>query len=359
MSKIRIFKSVFLAGAISVLLSSCFGSTGTAAKNAKSGAEPDWLTGQPAAYPQSAYLTGSGSGADKRSAELDAIGELVSIFGQSINTATTASHRMELAQSAGVVASSDNSSLDQTIFRDVSQNDVIAIEIPEFYESKSENKWHALAVMNRSKGTQIYSSMIEKNQAEIASIIKEIQADSDPNTMINFSRLDFCEEVAKVNEGYLKRLTIINPTAAKKYASVYTPVQIHKMRADMAAKIPICVKVSADSDGRIAKSFQETMTAEGFNTSLGSNERYVIDCKVHFTQSESANGKTFFCEYAAECALIDTFSGDTLVPLSITGREGSTSSQNAEIRAKQKISSKVKTEFAASFQKYLGDFSAF
>lgn len=359
MSKIKSFKFLLFTSAISLLFASCFGSTGTAAKNAKSGVEPDWVSGQPAAYPQNSYLTGSGSGMDKRSAEIDAISELVSVFGQNISTASTSSSRMELAQSAGIVASSSNASLDQTIFRDVNQDDVIAVEIPEFYEAKNEGKWYALAVLNLSKGTQIYSNMIEKNQAEITSIIKEIQADKEPNTMINFSRLDFCEEVAKVNEAYLKRLTIINSTVAKKYDSIYTPVQIHKMKADMAAKIPVCVKVSEDSDGRIAKSFQETMTAQGFNTSLGSNERYVIDCKLHFTQSESANGKTFFCEYTAECALIDTFSGETLVPLSITGREGSTSYQNAVIRAKQKIAAKVKNDFSASFQKYLGDFSAF
>lgn len=359
MSKIGIFRSVFLMGAVSVLFASCFGSTGTAAKGAKSGAEPDWVSGTPASYPQASYLTGSGWGVDKRSAELDAVSELVSIFGQNINTAATSSHRMELAESAGVVASASNSSLDQTIFRDVNQNDVIAIEIPEFYESKTEGKWYALAVMNRSKGTQIYSNMIEKNQAEIVSILKEIQSDSDPNTMVNFSRLDFCEEVAFVNEGYLKRLTILNPTVAKKYDSIYTPVQIHKLKADMAAKIPVCVSVNEDSDGRIAKSFQEVMASSGFNTTLGSNERYRIECKVHFTQSESSNGKTFFCEYAAECSLLDTFSGETLVPLEVSGREGSPTYQNAQIRAKQKIATKVKSDFAASFQNYLGDFSQF
>lgn len=358
MSKIKIFKSAVFIGAASLFFLSCFGTTKNVAKNAGE-AEPDWVSGASSAYPYDSYLTGSGFGSDKRAAELDAVSELVSIFGQDIKTAAVSSRRMELAQSAGVVASSDTSSLDQTIFRDVNQNDVIAVEIPEFYESKSERKWYALAVMSRSKGTQIYSGMIEKNQGEIISIINSVRADKESNTMRNFSLLDFAEEIAVANESYLKRLTVLNPAAAKKFDSNYTPAQIHRLKVEMAEKIPVCVRVSDDSDGRIAKSFQKVMGLSGFNTSLGSSERYVIDCKVHFNQGTSADGKTWFCEYAAECGLIDTFSGETLVPLSITGREGSTTYQNAQTRARQKIVSKVESDFAASFQKFLGDFSAF
>jgi len=357
MSKVRFF----LALAFSLAVIGC-GSTQGTAKTSKSGKMPDWVTGPSSSYPKSDYLTGTGSASDKRSAEIDAINELVAIFGQKVTSASMASRRMAMAQSAGVVASSDAASLGQDILREVDQNDVIAVEIPEFFESTKEKKWYALAVMSREKGSQIYSSMIEKNQAEISSILNQISTDKEPNTMLNFSRLDFAEEVAKLNESHLKRLTILNPAAAKKFDSISTPVQIHKIKTEMASKIPICVMISADSDdsdGRLAKSFQEVMSSFGFNTTLGSNERYVIDCKVHYNPSESSNAKTQFCEYAAEASFNDTFSGETLVPLSITGREGSPSYQNAQIRAKQKIVSKVKSDFANSFQKYLGDFSSF
>ena len=363
MSKIRYsakkmsFK--ILAGFFLLFLASC-GSTENTAKSSKNSKNaPDWFFGESSSYPKSAYLTGVGSAAEKRSAEIDAINELVSVFGQKITSASNASRRMEMAQSKGVVASSDSSSLEQDILREVSQNDVIAVEIPEFFEAKNEGKWYALAVMSREKGTQIYSGMIAKNQGEIDSIVKKISTEKEPNTMLNYTRLDFAEEVAKVNEGYLKRLSVLNPTAAQKYDSNYTPVQIHKLKSDMAAKIPVCVSVSEDSDGRVAKAFQEVMSSLGFNTTLGSNERYLISCKIHFTQGESANGKTQFCEYVADCALMDTFSGETLVPLSIVGREGSPTYNNAEVRAKQKISAKIKSDFAQNCQKYLGDFSAF
>ncbi|MBQ9205474.1 MAG: LPP20 family lipoprotein [Treponema sp.] len=362
MSKI-ISKYPCRAVGIFILFCSLFAiSCETSSKSAKSGAQmPDWVTGVPSAYPKQEYLTGTGSASEKRLSEIDAINNLVSIFGQSINSSAMASRRMAMAQSAGVVASSDASALGQDILREVNQNDVIAIEVPEFFESKSENKWYALAIMNRAYASQIYSSMIEKNQAEISSILAQYKSSAEPNTLLNFSRLDFAEEIAGINETYLKRLTILNPAIAKKYDSITTAIQIHKMKSELAAQIPICVTMDGeiDSDGRIAKSFQEVMSSFGFNTTLGSNERYVISSKIYFTQSENANTKTQFCEYAVEASLNDTFSGETLVPLSITGREGSPTYQNAQTRAKQKIITKVKSDFAQNFQKYLGEFSAF
>ena len=177
--------------------------------------------------------------------------------------------------------------------------------------------------------------------------------------MQNYSRLDFAEEVAGITQKYIQRITVLNPAAGEKYSSAVTPVQIHKIKMEMAEKIPVCVNVSDDLDGRVAKSFQEVMSDFGFNTTIGSNERYVINCNLHLNESTSSNEKTKFCEYAAECSFNDTFIGETLVPLEVTGREGSPTYQNAEIRAKQKIVTKVKSDFKARFQDYLGNFSDF
>ena len=355
MSKINFFQKICFKTALcfsAAAFISC-ASTQNSAKSAKNA--PDWvLTGNSASYPKSTYLTGIGSAPEKRSAQLDAITELVAIFGQEVTSSSKASRRMETAKKEGHVASTDSYALEQEILREVNQNDVIAVEIPEFYESERENKFYALAVMNREKGTQIYSGMIEKNQNEISSIIKQISASKEPNTLLNFSRLDFAEEVAQLNEGYLKRLAVLNPSAAKKFESISTPVQIHKMKSEMAAKIPICVNLShesEDSDGRITKAFQEVMSSFGFNTTLGSNERYVINCQIHYNPGISSDSKTQFCEYALEASLNDTFSGESLLPLSITGREGAPAYQNAQTRAKQKIVSKIKSDFSSKFQK--------
>jgi len=339
---------------IPFLLTSC-ASSENVAKASASKNPPDWVvSGISAAYPKSAYLTGIGRRADKKSSELEAINELVSVFGQTVTSSSDTSQRMKRAEKEGLVSYSQENELDQNILREVNQNDIIAVEIPQVYESQKEARWYALAVMSREKGSQIYSNMLQKNENEILSIKNQIKSDKDPNTLLNFSRLDFAEEIAFVNEGYYKRLMVLNPVEAQKFASITSSASLHKEKSEMASKIPVCVSVDSDSDGRIAKAFQEVMSSYGFNTTLGTNERYQISCKNHFAYSESGDKKTKFCEYVAECALIDTFTGETLVPLSVTGREGSQTSENAEVRAKQKITQKIKSDFAKGFEKYLG-----
>lgn len=353
MSKMKFLCKV-LAGAVSVLFISCSATTGGVEKSAVQKGEPDWVNGLPASYPEKDYLFASGHGNDRRSAELDAVGELVALFGQNINSASTSSNRMELAQKDGLVATASASSLDQTIFRDVNQNDIVAVDIPEFYESKKDGKYYALAVMSRAKGTQLYSAMIEKNQNQISSIINQIYSEKEPNTLQNYSRLDFAEEIAVVNESYLKRLLVINTLAAKKYDSYYSPIQIRKKKNDMATKIPICVSVTEDSDGRVAKTFQEVIGKEGFYTTAGTNERYKLLCKLHLNKNQSSDGKTFFCEYSAEASLLDTFTGETIIPMNVSGREGSPNYENAVVRSKQKVVSKIKNEFSVKFKEFLG-----
>lgn len=352
---IRLFKNLALT-LTALFFASCGSTEKTSSVNKNM---PDWVTGPSAKYPSSAYLTGRGSAQDKRSAEIDAVNELCTIFGQKVTSATKSTKRMEMAQSKGLISSSDSASLDHEVLRQVNQDDIIAVEIPEYFESKKEGLWYALAVMPKEKATQIYSTMADKNLKEVNSILSELKASSSPNTMQNYSRLDFAEEVAGITQKYIQRITVLNPAAGEKYSSAVTPVQIHKIKMEMAEKIPVCVNVSDDLDGRVAKSFQEVMSDFGFNTTIGSNERYVINCNLHLNESTSSNEKTKFCEYAAECSFNDTFIGETLVPLEVTGREGSPTYQNAEIRAKQKIVTKVKSDFKARFQDYLGNFSDF
>ena len=102
-----------------------------------------------------------------------------------------------------------------------------------------------------------------------------------------------------------------------------------------------------------AKAFAEVMTNEGFNTTTGSNERYVINCDVMYDESQSSDGKTKFYNYTVTASLKDTSIGEELIPLSFTGREGSPTIENAKQRARNTIVNKIKQNFKVQFQKYL------
>ncbi len=320
---------------------------------------PDWVNSSSSAYPSSEYLTYAGEGAERKNAELDALRGLTAVFGQNATSATSSSRRLVEAESGGKVAFAQASAIDQEILQQVDHDDVIGLEFKEYFVDSKSGKNYALAVMNKAKTAQIYKDMMLKNQKVINELFDQIKS-GDENTLQNYARLDFAEEIAERNEKYSNRLNVLNSSLYKEISpKISTKTFIHKKKLDMAEKIPICVFVTQDSDGRIAKTFQEIVSSLGFNSTLGSNERYKIEVKLNLTESSSSDGKTFFCEYTVEAALIDTFIGETIIPMTMSGREGSTTYQNAVVRSKQKIAAKAKGEFQKNFSEYLQNFAYF
>ncbi|MCR5290453.1 MAG: LPP20 family lipoprotein [Treponema sp.] len=350
----------FLIVGCSVFLTACT-STSTAARSEASvsssgsvASAPEWITQPSLVYPNAKYFAYVGTGADRVSAELQAIQGIISIFGQSISTTTTATQRLKSAQEKGTVASSTNATLDQEVVKKVNQDDVIAIDIKESFHDEKRGTWYVLALMDRAKASSLYSAMISKNDTQIAYLREAVSSSKDVYTMQNYARLDFAREIAVITDTYIERLRIINSSEAAKFSNdALTAVAIKRAQQDIAKKIPICIKVTNDTDGRIAKTFASTLSEYGFTSTGGSKERYVVNCDMQLASTTSANGKTHFCEYTVSGTLTDTSIGEDLVPFTFSGRDGSTTAQNAESRARTKIASLIQTNFTKALDAYL------
>lgn len=327
------------------------------AVNFLSARAPKWVVdGFSKDYPQKDYFYAVGEGTSKSAAELRAVEGIASVFGQNVKSATKGDKRMAMVENQnGDYANVTSTSIDQTILRQVDAENLIALEIAETYQDeKQANKWYALAVMNKAKATEIYTDLIEANYSTIKTLIK--QTDNKDYSLDNFSRLDFAVKLATQNDFYLKRLSIINNTAADSLVNdQYQPAKIKQKLRDFAVNIPVYVKVSSDDDNRISKAFESALTSAGLSTSKGSNERYVIKCDVHFT-TKMLKGRNF-CEYTVDASLSDTVIGESLIPLSFTGREGGNDENQALSRAKLKIADKISETFTKEFNNYLQSLS--
>lgn len=318
---------------------------------------PDWVVsgGMSKAYPSAKFFSAVGEGITKDESEVKAVQGLVSVFGQSIKSTTVASKRMSQAEKDGKISTESASSLSSNVLRQVNQDAVIGVEIVDYYQDATK-KWYALAVMDKPKVSEIYKEMINKNYAEIASLLQS--AKSEPVSFDGFARLDFAVEIAKKTTAYFERFRIINPEMAKAVEKAeYGVVEVQKALKAYVVQIPVCVKVSDDSDGRIRKAFEDALASRGLNTSKQASERYVIDCDVQFVDSTSSNGKTFFCEYTLTASISDSSIQEEIIPLSFNGREGGNSAQNASTRAKNKIASRIKETFTAQLNQYLDSFT--
>ncbi len=356
MYKINICKKLAVASLVLCALLSVASAKPKSKNKESSGKKiPEWTTKPGKYYPSAQYLTGVGSAMSRSDAELQAVTELSSIFGQSVQGTTVASSRMaQFIASDGSATNTSDAEISQSTKNKIAHDNLIGIEIKESFHDEKHNTWYVLAIMDKAKVTANYQSMINRNQKHIELLRSQVATSSDKYTLDNFVRLDFARELALTNEQNVNRLLIINPSAGQAMQNGMTAAAVMQKEArELAQKIPICIVVENDSDNRISKAFAEVMSQAGFNTTTGSNERYKITCDVTYYDDQSTDGKTKFANYTVTGGLQDTSIGEELVPLSFTGREGSPTIENARQRAKSTIVNKIKQNFKQAFNRYL------
>lgn len=312
---------------------------------------PEWVNAPSSVYPSSSYLTCVGTGSDRKSAELDALQGIASVFGQSIKSETKTSSRITQAKENGVIANSSLATIDQSIVKNVDIDSLIGVEVNNYWFDEVSS-WYAIAVLDKAKATSIYTDMITKNLNTFKSIYNKVDAKDYSFEM--YSICDFAEEIAFENEKHLQRLSLINYDAAnnlKKQCVSSKDVKLKK--TELAKNIPIHVIVENDVNGRIEESFYQAIASLGFRGSYDSKVRYLLVAKFTFEQNESSDKKTIRCKYNGESYILDTKENQQIVPFSVSGRDGHVDYASAKEKSIKKISQKITTDYTATLDKFL------
>lgn len=109
-------------------------------------APPEWITGNPSAYPATAYLTGRGAGATEEEAQNRARGDLAAIFEVRV--------RMVSGNTTTVIGSASKEQIHKMVTQQVfaSTDKVISgIVIAEIWRDPETAEYHALAVLSRAR----------------------------------------------------------------------------------------------------------------------------------------------------------------------------------------------------------------
>ena len=94
---------------------------------------PEWITVPSSVYPSNLYFNGTGNGESREVAELEAVKNLSSVFGQTVKSNNVASKKMEQALSDGQIAFSSSGNLQQNITSQIEAENLIGIEIAEYF----------------------------------------------------------------------------------------------------------------------------------------------------------------------------------------------------------------------------------
>lgn len=315
---------------------------------------PRWITLPSDVYPAEKYMNGTGSGKNRETAELEAVRNLSSVFGQTVKSNTAASKKMEQALSEGKVSFSSAENLQQNITSQIEAENLIGIEIAEYFYNKSEKKWYAVAILEREKTAAVYQKYIEKNDAAVRKAIKE--SEKNPGTFYGYSEICFAAEIASENDKLVKNLTVIDfesgSEISKKIVSLKN-TQLTKKK--FAENITIYVQISGDKDNKIKSAFQDIFSKYGFKTSPSKKEKYNLEGK--YSSEISQKGKIIYCVYSLDLDFSDVLQAESLFAINLKGREGSLSESDATNRTYRALEKDIGTQFSKNFDSYINNLS--
>lgn len=315
---------------------------------------PEWIILPSSVYPSESYMNGTGSGKDRESAELEAVRNLSSVFGQTVKSTSLASKKMEQALSDGKVSFSSSGNLQQNITSQIEAENLIGIEIAEYFYSSSEKKWYAIAVLDREKTAAVYQELIRKNDAVVRKSVKE--SEKNPGSFYGYSEISFALDIASENDRLLKNLSVVDSDKGISLGKEIISVQnVQSAQKKFAENIIIYVNVNGDSDNKIKSAFQEIFSKYGFKTSPVKKEKYALDGK--YSSEISKKGKITYCVYTLDMDFSDSVESESLFAINLKGREGATSETDAKNRTYRILEKNIASEFSKNFDSYMNGLS--
>lgn len=315
---------------------------------------PKWITLPSGVYPAEKYMNGTGSGTNRETAALEAVRNLSSVFGQTVKSNTAASKKMERALSEGKVSFSSAENLQQNITSQIEAENLIGIEIAEYFYNKPEKKWYAVAILEREKTAAVYQKYIEKNDEAVRKAIKE--SEKNPGTFYGYSEICFAAEIASENDKLVKNLTVIDFERGSEISKRIVSLQNTQLtKKKFAENITIYVQISGDKDNKIKSAFQDIFSKYGFKTSPSKKEKYNLEGK--YSSEISQKGKIIYCVYSLDLDFSDVLQAESLFAINLKGREGSLSESDATNRTYRTLEKDIGTQFSKNFDSYINNLS--
>jgi hypothetical protein len=314
------------------------------------GPEPSWVASPDSVFDRQKYVAAVGYGSERITAEKNAFANLTALFGQSVQGELAVITRYSEAVTSGVVSSSENTDVSNAIKTSVELESLVGAEIRDYwYDGKSTH--YAAAVMERAKTAVLYTDMIRSNENIIKGLITMTSAEK--NTFNGYSRYRLAGTIADANRTFANVLYIVGAEG--------TGIDIGGMKkgddyrleaANIAGNIPVEIRVTGDRADRIQGAFAAALNSQGFKSG-GRNSRYTLNTLVVLAPVDLPNQQNKFVRYTVEAKLTDSTTGSVLLPYTISGREGHTSSTEAENRAITAAERKINGEYGKLLASYL------
>ncbi len=324
--------------------------TGTGKIDKNDPPKPAWVDNPREVYSDARYVAAVGYGPDRESAEKSALGALVAVFGQNVSGETVVTSQYTEAVREGRVLVTEDSAVQQAVTSSWEQDTIVGAEIKDTWFDGNRTTY-AVAVMDKSRAMVLYAELIEANESSIQSLTAIPAAER--NTLDAYARFDLAATIAEANAGFVNVLSVVSPGAAAVRRSGLTMAEDMRLECrKIAEKIPITVQVENDREDRIRSAFSSVISGAGFKIAE-SGSRYTLQAVLRLSETELPKNPNKFARYQVESRLTDAQNATSVLPWTISGREGHATLPEAEHRAVRAAEKKIQTEFGAVFSDFL------
>ncbi|MDR2534636.1 MAG: LPP20 family lipoprotein [Treponema sp.] len=305
--------------------------------------KPEWVDAPSSVYPEKAYISATGGGKDRGTAENNAKAALVSYFKQSVSSKISITDTERQSNGRSVSSSSDMSQSTEAV---AALDTLIGVEIKNVWnDTKTRTGWWAVAVMEKASGRERYTAELDKTISEINTLI-------DISNGVSFESIAKCRAAVQLlPKAEVSALVLSMLEGPNRQPEITALASEAAVRLEQAKAIPIDVRVTGDIDGRIKASFAKAFTDLGFRTG-NQNSRFALEVTVNINPAEK---NTYYnTRYTVDAVLKDAATGAELFTYNIANREAHPASQaEANNRAVLGALKKIDQEFAEVLQGYL------
>jgi hypothetical protein len=312
----------------------------------------DWMDGTSKSYPATRYLTGIGSGVDRRQAKDNARSEIAKIFVSHVNTSTNIEQEYYKEISKGKRRETSQLNI-QDMVQVSTQKTLLGVRIAEVYRQvKPKEFFYALAVLDRQQTMTMLTEKINVLDQEIKALMS--RASKEPKDLQKLKTLTRVMEKQILRRTKEAEFMVVNPNGN----GIVAPIGFEEVKRSLtdilSNDFQIHVAVLGDHSEEITKSLSEGLTREGFVlTNNAKQAGVVVNGNVTINPMDHPDKKWKYVRWRTVFELMDQNNQTVFGTLTNSGREGHLNSKQAVSRATMKIQKELLPKVSKEIQGYI------
>ncbi|MDH5180277.1 MAG: LPP20 family lipoprotein [Gammaproteobacteria bacterium] len=256
------------------------------ASTKKGGGMPDWVNGNSAQYPTTAFLIGRGEHSSQAMARDRARADLAKIFEVAIQEQSTDI----VKYSSQKIGKDTIEQLESEASRDIStrtEQVVKGVEINDIWQDPKTKVFHALATINRMQASSRLREQINQLDGQTGSYLSKARSSNDLITKIGLATRAVSTQIER--DSSQRILKIIDRSGVGVPPS-YNLGQLISDRDNLVKRLRISARASRDDLGDAERIVAGALARVGFSHSQNEQALYVLDVQAEMQPVEDRAG---------------------------------------------------------------------